>query len=144
MGSIHRFEDLKIWQSSRELSHEVYGAILKNQNIKDYSLKDQINRSSGSIMDNIAEGFEHNGNKEFKQFLSIAKSSCSEGKLQLYRAKDRELINQTQFEDLYNRCDMISKMIHGFIKYLNTSDLRASNMPMNQRRNILQKTTLNN
>lgn len=126
MGSIHKFEDLKIWQSSRELAHEVYDAILNNQNIKDYSLKDQINRSSGSIMDNIAEGFERNGNKEFRQFLSIAKASCSEVKSQLYRAKDRELINKLQFDDLYYRCDTISKMIHGFIKYLNTSDLKGS------------------
>jgi four helix bundle protein len=77
MAQIKRFEDLLSWQKARELCNSVYG-LTKNEGFKyDWDLKNQINRSSGSTMDNIAEGFDRNSNKEFRQFLFIAKSSAS-------------------------------------------------------------------
>ncbi len=76
MGTISRFEDLDIWKKAREFSKLVFGLTLKNGFEKDFSLRNQINASSGSIADNIAEGFEREGNKEFINFLSIAKGSA--------------------------------------------------------------------
>lgn len=81
MGTVTKFEDLEIWQLSRTFCRAVYD-IIENTNLKtNYRLATQIDGSSGSIMDNIAEGFERNGNKEFVQFLSIAEASCGEKSL---------------------------------------------------------------
>lgn len=86
MATIQKFEDLEIWQQARAICQNIE-MLIQTTNLKtNYSLKDQIDRSSGSIMDNIAEGFERNGNREFIQFLSIAKGSCGEVKSQSYRA----------------------------------------------------------
>ena len=96
MGKILKFEDLEIWRLAREICQNIE-YLIQNTNLKtNYSLKDQIDRSSGSIMDNIAEGFERNGNKEFIHFLSIAKGSAGEVKSQSYRAFDKKLISEEQ------------------------------------------------
>lgn len=87
---VKRFEDLEIWQLSRSLCNEIYEIIENSQLKQNFKLSNQIDGSSGSIMDNIAEGFERNGNKEFLQFLSIAKASCGETRSQLYRVLDRK------------------------------------------------------
>jgi four helix bundle protein len=78
MGTITKFEDLEIWKLARKLCSDVNTIITETDLNRDYQLKEQISRSSGSIMDNIAEGFERNGTKEFRQLLSIAKGSCGE------------------------------------------------------------------
>ena len=121
MTIIKRFEDLDVWRKARILSKELYDKTRTGNLSRDYSLKDQIKRSSGSIMDNIAEGFERNGIKEFRQFLSIAKGSTGELKSQLYRSLDQDYIKHPEFTHLYNRTDEISKMISGLMKYLNVS-----------------------
>ncbi|GAB5528213.1 MAG: four helix bundle protein [Roseivirga sp.] len=123
MATIERFEDLNAWQESRILANEIFDMIIDNDQIRDYPFKDQINRSSGSTMDNIAEGFDRKGNKEFRQFLNIAHGSNGEVKSQqLYRALDRKYLNSDQFDKTKSRCENISKMIGGLIKYLNNTD----------------------
>ena len=125
MSKINSFEDLKVWQAARELSKEIY-ALTRNENFsKDFSLKDQINRSAGSVMDNIAEGFERGGNKEFIQFLSISKGSCGETRSQLYRAFDRKYIESNQFEVMKGKTIEVSKQLSGFISYLKNSNLKG-------------------
>lgn len=125
MSRIDKFEDLKSWQEARLLCQSIYVHLLSNEEIRDFPLKNQINSSSGSIMDNIAEGFGRSGNKEFRQFLTIAKGSCTEVKSQLYRSLDRNYINPDVHQNLSQSCDNIGKLIMGLIKYLNSSDLKG-------------------
>jgi len=100
MATIKRFEDISAWQKARELSKEIYAITKIGRFSKDYELKGQILKASGSIMDNIAEGFERGGKGEFIQFLGIAKGSCGEVRSQLYRALDREYIDKEKFNEL--------------------------------------------
>lgn len=126
MGTVTRFEDLEIWQLSRTFCRAVYD-IIENTNLKtNYRLANQIDGSSGSIMDNIAEGFERNGNKEFVQFLSIAKASCGESRSQLYRILDRSFITEERFRSLKEQAEILSKKIGAFINYLKNSDFKGS------------------
>ncbi len=126
MGTIKRFEDLEIWKNARELCREIYLLREKIMVENDFKLYSQINGSSGSIMDNIAEGFERNGNKEFCQFLSIAKASCGETRSQLYRVLDRNYISKEEFFNIENKLISLSKQISGFITYLKNSELKGS------------------
>jgi four helix bundle protein len=126
MSRIERFEDLQIWILSRELNRQVWNLVNSSDLSRDYALRNQINRSSGSIMDNIAEGFGRNGNKEFCQYLSISKASCYETKSQLYRCRDREYICAADFEALISKVESISGKIQAFMNYLKQSDLRGS------------------
>jgi four helix bundle protein len=112
---IEKFEDIISWQKSSELSLMVYEIFRNN---KDYSFRDQIQRAVVSISNNIAEGYERKTNKEFLQFLYIAKGSAGEVRSMLYVALKLKYINQNQFNDLYNRCIEISRLLSGFIKAL--------------------------
>jgi len=121
-----RFEDLNIWQDARALCRFIFEITSKDPFSKDFRFRDQIRASSGSIMDNTAEGFERGGNKEFIQFLSIAKGSCGETRSQSYRAFDFQYINNNELQELIDRTVNLSKKISGFISYLKKSSLKGS------------------
>ena len=126
MATIKRFEDLEIWQEARRLSKEII-KLSKNTELKsDFKLKKQIKGSTGSVMDNIAEGFERNGNGEFKQFLSIAKGSSGEARSQLYRVFDNDYIDENQMVLLTNEYEKLSIKIHNFIIYLNKNEFKGT------------------
>jgi four helix bundle protein len=122
---IERFEDLDIWKEARELCGVIFNITSMDPFIKDFKFRDQIRASSGSVMDNIAEGFERGGNKEFIQFLSIAKGSCGEVRSQSYRAFDFKYFDQIILNDLIEKTTNLSKHISGFITYLKNSDLKG-------------------
>ena len=105
------FEDLRIWQNARELSKEIYRISRFTEFSKDYRFVGQITSAMGSVMDNIAEGFERDGNKEFFQFLSIAKGSCGEVRSQLYRAYDAGYIDEDLFNTLLGKPTLSSLIL---------------------------------
>jgi four helix bundle protein len=120
------FEELPIWQKARELAKFVFEVTSEESFSKDFRFRDQLRSAAGSIMDNIAEGFERSGNKEFVQFLYIAKGSCGETRSQSYRAFDYNYIVQETLENLKHKTTEISSEIAGLIKYLKNSDFKGS------------------
>jgi len=126
MATIKRFEEIKAWQKARILNNKVGDIIDNGQFKRNFRLIDQIEGSAGSIMDNIAEGFERSGNKEFIQFLYVAKGSCGEFRSQLYRAVDRQYITQQEFDELYKISMEIIVMIQKLIDYLEQSELKGN------------------
>lgn len=125
MAKIERFEDLDVWKLSREFAKDIYELTNDGEFQKDFRLKDQIRASSGSVMDNIAEGFERDGRREFVQFLYIAKGSCGETRSQLYRALDINYITKDIFGLYYQRSVLISQSLSNFIRYLKHSDING-------------------
>ncbi len=125
MASFERFEDLDNWKLSKDVANQVYDVTSIGKFSQDYVLRDQVRRAVVSIFSNIAEGFERNGNKEFLQFLSIAKASCGEVRAQLIFANDRDYISSEQYEALVKNLVSLSSQIGGFIKYLRQSDLKG-------------------
>lgn len=126
MATLSRFEDLKIWQESRLLNQSLFNLLLNLDDRKFGFLINHIFKTSGSIMDNIAEGFEREGNKEFIQFLFISKGSAGELRSQLYRAVDLKLITQEDFNILTPQLISISNQISLFIKYLKNSQFKGN------------------
>ena len=113
---IEKFEDIIAWKKSKELTILVY----RNFSFcKDFGFRDQLQRAAVSIMNNIAEGFERKGDKEFKYFLFIAKGSCGEIRSMLYLALDLKYISKEEFSRMYGLSVEISRMLSGFIKRLN-------------------------
>lgn len=125
MATIKNFEEIKAWQKARGLNKTISNYIDTGRFKTNFRLINQIEGSAGSIMDNIAEGFERSGNKEFLQFLYISKGSCGEFRSQLYRALDRKYITQNEFSELYNQSKEIIVMLQKLIDYLENSDLKG-------------------
>ena len=126
MATINKFEDLEIWQEARKLSKEIYLISTETDLKTDFRFKAQIKASSGSVMDNIAEGFERDGNLEFSQFLSIAKGSAGESRSQIYRLYDYEYKSEEKFLDLKIKYENLSGKIKNFITYLNKKDFKGN------------------
>lgn len=126
MATIKRFEDLEIWQMARQINIRIIPYLKVLTEIKDFGLKSQLDNAAGSVMDNIAEGFERDGNKEFAQFLAISKGSLGEVRSQLYRVFDRGLIKEDEFESLQNDSLLLAGKIAAFMNYLRNSDFRGN------------------
>lgn len=112
-GPARKFEDLIAWQKARELTRRVYEITSIGGFAKDFGLKDQLRRSSVSIMANIAEGFERARQSEFHQFLSIAKSSCAELRSHFYVAYDATYVDTKTFDTLMGAAQEVSLILGG-------------------------------
>ena len=121
MATIERFEQIISWKEARMLNKNLGQLIDSGRFKSSYRLINQIEGSAGSVMDNIAEGFERGGNKEFIQFLYIAKGSCGELRSQFYRALDRNYITQKEFNEFSLHAMKISSLIQKLITYLENS-----------------------
>ena len=111
MMRIARFEDIESWKKARVLTNEIYKATASGQFVRDFGLKDQIRRAAVSVLSNIAEGFERGGDKEFLQFLAVAKGSCGEVRAQLYVALDQGYMSLDLFERLSRSATEVSRLI---------------------------------
>ncbi|HMU09884.1 MAG TPA: four helix bundle protein [Ferruginibacter sp.] len=125
MATITKFEDLEVWQLARALSKEIYSLTFIEPLKSDFRLRDQMRGSAGSIMDNIAEGFERASKLEFVSSLSYSKGEVGELKSQLYRCFDNQYIGQETFNTLYEQAGALSKKIYTFIAYLNASKIKG-------------------
>jgi four helix bundle protein len=119
------FEELPVWQKAREIVKYVYGFTKKEPFCKDFSLVDQMRRSSTSVMFNTAEGFERGSNAEFIQFLYIAKGSAGETRAQFYAALDQDYITSEEFKKGCLLCKEVSGQLSGLIDYLKGSRLKG-------------------
>jgi four helix bundle protein len=125
MATIQRFEDLEIWQLARELYIKISAVAEALRKAKEFRFAEQMKSAAGSIMDNIAEGFERNSRLEFLNSLSISKGESGELKSQLYRAACDKYIDEKEFSELYEDTDKVSKKIANFMKYLNSSTIKG-------------------
>jgi four helix bundle protein len=116
--SIRSFEEIEGWQLARELTKNVYSVAMRGAFAKDFGLRDQITRASGSAMHNIAEGFDGGSNAEFIKFLRYSQRSCSEVQSQLYVALDQAYISQDEFDAIYEQAAKTRAKVGGFIRYL--------------------------
>ena len=122
MSAVRDFEELAIFQKARDLSKNIYPITQRGEFKYDTRFVQQIRAAAGSIMDNIAEGFERTGNKEFLNFLYIAKGSCGEVRSQLIRANDLGYLTKEEYDELYTECRKLSAGIMNFIKEIRTSE----------------------
>ena len=126
MAAVRDFEKLAIFQKARELSAKIYPVTRRGEFKYDSRFVQQIRAAAGSIMDNIAEGFERGGNKEFLNFLYIAKGSCGEVRSQLIRANDVGYLTPEEYNELYTECRKLSAGIMNFIKEIKASDITGA------------------
>jgi four helix bundle protein len=126
MATFEYFEELDIWKKAKLIDEKIFLIFQQDICVRDFTLKDQMYRSSGSIMDNIAEGFERSGNGEFHQFLAISKGSCGELRSQLHRCMFRKYISEENFRELTDECFKLSNQISSFMNYLRNSGKKGS------------------
>lgn len=125
MATINRFEDLEIWKLARSYYKKMSLIAIRLRQQHEFRYADQVKSAAGSIMDNIAEGFERNSRLEFVNSLSISKGETGESRSQLYRLSDDQFISSIEFEELLEDSDKLSRKIANFVKYLNSSELRG-------------------
>ena len=121
MAKIERFEDLQNWQKGRQLANQIYDLTTHTNFSKDFRLRDQINDAAGSVMHNIAEGFDAGSNLEFIRFLKMSRRSASEVQSKLYLALDRKYITSEELNCSYNLATETKRLINGMIAYLRKS-----------------------
>jgi four helix bundle protein len=116
---IERFEELEAWKEARMLVSQVYGITRETTKLRqDYRFRDQLTAAAVSVMSNIAEGFSRRTDREFTQFLFIAKGSCAEVQSLLYVALDQRYVAEADFQKLYAQAEKVAKLTSGFISYL--------------------------
>ena len=125
MAAFKTFEEINAWQNARVLVKDIYEVTRSGSFCKDYGLKDQIQRAAVSICSNIAEGFERRGNKEFVNFLWIAKGSAAEVCSQLHNARDLGYITDKEFKVMYDSAKQIGGMLFNLITILSSADTRT-------------------
>ncbi len=118
MPTFKRFEDIQAWQRAREVTKLVYSLTKRGEFARDFGLRDQIRRSSVSIMANIAEGFSRRSDKDFANFLNISRSSAAEVQSHLYVALDQDYLTRADFEVIYNKLEETSRMIFALVRHL--------------------------
>jgi four helix bundle protein len=118
MSKVIRFDDLRVWKRARQMVGGIYDATSRGRFSRDFTLKDQIRRAAVSVPSNIAEGFSRRSNREFVQFLFIAKGSAAEIQSQLHIAKDLGYVSECEFDKLYSDIDTLSRQVSRFITYL--------------------------
>ncbi len=128
MTKIERFEDLQSWQKARQLANMIYDLTEHPKFSKDFRLSNQIQGSAGSVMHNIAEGFDAGINAEFIRFLKMSRRSASEVQSELYLALDLKYIEQNELEKAYNLATETKRLINGMIAYLRKSSQPKSTM----------------
>ena len=138
MATIKRFEEIISWQKARELNKIVGKYIDQGKFKRSFKLIDQIEGSAGSIMDNIAEGFERSGNREFLQFLYISKGSCGEFRSQLYRASDRNYLEQKEFNELFSISMEVIVLLQKLINYPEQSEIKGFKYKNRGKSNIIR------
>ncbi len=121
MATILKFEELEIWQLAKEIYKLIVPLAEKLRKNKDYRFAEQMKSSSGSVMDNIAEGFERSSRLEFINSLGIAKGETGELKSQLHRCKIDGYLHEEEFSDLYQKAETLSSKTASFMNYLNSS-----------------------
>ena len=121
---IKRFEDIEAWREARKLTIAIYKITDNTKFVKDWGMKDQIQRASVSVMNNIAEGFDGDSKAEFRRFLGIARRSCSEIQSILYIAADLAYIEKEEFNEFYEQAEKVRRMVTSFMKYLRESQTR--------------------
>lgn len=131
---VKRFEDLQVWQDSRSFVKSIYELTSSLNFSKDYGLRDQIQRASVSIMNNISEGFERDSNREFIKFLGYSKGSAGEVRSMLYIALDLKYITKEEFDLAFNQAINIITQLANFIKYLKTYTIKKN---INKIKNII-------
>jgi four helix bundle protein len=122
MATVNRFEDLEIWQLARKLYGKISSIADRLRQQKEFRFAEQMKSAAGSIMDNIAEGFERSSRLEFLHSQGISKGECGELKSQIYRCFDDKYISDTEFSELYSETDILAKKIASFIIYLNSCE----------------------
>ena len=118
MGTIQRFEEIRAWQTARELTRRIYEVSGRGAFVRDYGLRDQMRRAAVSIMSNIAEGFESGTQALFIRYLGYAKASAGELRAQLYVGLDAGYLAEAEFEELFNLAEKCSRQLSRFISYL--------------------------
>ncbi len=126
---IERFEDIRAWQQARELSNLVYDLTEQGNFARNFRLRDQIQGAAGSIMHNIAEGFDDGSDIEFIRFLKYARRSASEVQSEIYLALDRKYVSAEDFQRVYDMATTTKKSINAFIAYLRKSKPKPTNSP---------------
>ena len=125
MATVTHFEDLEIWKLARDYYRKISRIAAVLRDLKEFRFAEQIKSAAGSIMDNIAEGFERNSRLEFLNSLSISKGECGESRSQVHRLFDDNYVTKLEYSELLEDSTRLFAKIANFVKYLNSSDIKG-------------------